>query len=99
MNSSRLRPRVVIWWGIAVAVGGALLVLLVPWALFAIVSFRSQGEQDFLVTVDTILQVAKSVLPPLGGALIAAGIVMAYIERLFSGQLSPTSNGPEDLGE
>jgi uncharacterized protein YggT (Ycf19 family) len=97
MNSSRLRPKVVIWWGIAVAVGGSLLIVLVPLTLFALVGFRSQGEQDFLVTMDTILQVARSVLPPLGGALIAAGIVMAYVERLFSAQLSPAPSDPEDL--
>jgi hypothetical protein len=97
MNSSRLRPKVVIWWGIAVAVGGALLVVLVPWVVGGVIGFRSQGDQDFLVTVDTILQVARSVLPPLGGALIAAGIVMAYVERLWSTRVSPTSDESEDL--
>jgi heme/copper-type cytochrome/quinol oxidase subunit 1 len=97
MNSSRLRPKVVIWWGIAVAVGGALLVVLAPWVLGTAISFRSQGEQDFLVTMNVILDVARSVLPPLGGALIAAGIVMLYVERLWSTRESPTSGEPEDL--
>jgi hypothetical protein len=97
MNSSRLRPKVVIWWGIAVAVGGALLVVLVPWVLNGMLIGVSQGQQDFRVIVEIILEVARSVLPPLGGALIAAGIVMAYVERLWSTRVSPTSSEPDDL--
>jgi Na+-driven multidrug efflux pump len=97
MNSSRLRPKVVIWWGIAVAVGGALLVVLVPWVLNGMLTGVSQGQQDFRVIVEIILEVARSVLPPLGGALIAAGIVMAYVERLWSTRVSPTSSEPDDL--
>jgi predicted Na+-dependent transporter len=96
MNEPRLRPKVIVWWGIAVAVGGALLVVLVPWVLNMLIG-NSQGQQDFQVIVQTVLQVAASVLPPLGAALIAAGIVMTYVERLFSARMSPTSSEPEDL--
>jgi hypothetical protein len=81
MISSRLRPKVVIWWGVGLSVGGSLLVLLVPGFVAALVGGASGVSQDVQVPTELILRVAASVLPSLGAAFIGAGLVMLYIEK------------------
>ncbi len=85
MKPSRLRPKVVIWWGAALAAGGAALVVLVPMVLSVLIGPATPGGQDVEIPVEIVLRVAGSVLPPLGAALIGAGLVMLYIERHLLG--------------
>ena len=84
MKASRLRPRVVIWWGIALSVVGALLVVFVP-AVFYQLSGGATGsagvDQGLLSLFDFALRIAAVGLPPLGPALIGAGLVMLYFEK------------------
>lgn len=77
-----LRPRVVLWWGIGIAVGGSLLVILTPIVIdWMIVSGATDAGQGVHTAVEVVLHAAASVLPPLGAALIGAAIVMVYLER------------------
>lgn len=89
MKTNRLRPKVVLWWGIATTAGAALLVMLVPSVLNVYGNAGTQGLQDFYTVVGVLLQLASIVLPPLGGALIGAGIVMAYVQRILSSHAAP----------
>jgi Na+/proline symporter len=82
---SRLRPKVVIWWGIGVAVGGSLLVLLVPAVLGLFLRGETTVGQEAQGVVEVVLRMASGVLPPLGAALIGAGIVILYIEKNVAG--------------
>ena len=71
----------VLWWGIGILVGGAVLIVLLP----GIVSLIAGGEglgQIAGVVIEVVLRVAREVLPPLGAALIGAGLVMAFIRRV-----------------
>ena len=77
-----LRPRLVLWWGIAIAVGGSLLVILTPIVIdWMFVSGATEEGQGVHTAVEVVLRAAASVLPPLGAALIGAAIVMIYLEQ------------------
>ncbi|MEV1128554.1 hypothetical protein [Agromyces sp. NPDC049794] len=77
-------PGKVLWWGVVLAVLGALLVVLVPWLLDQLgVGFDAQG-QDLRVGLELGLRVIRELLVPLGAALIAAAIVMGFIQARFS---------------
>jgi hypothetical protein len=87
---SRLRPKVIIWWGISLSVGGALLVIVVPYLVVQQQGGTNgvdQGAQSIALqlTVELGLRVAAQVLPSLGAALIGAGVVMRFIEANFRG--------------
>lgn len=80
MRLSWFCPRVVIWVGVAVSIGGALLEIFVPQAVSNLYFGEvDASSQDALVTVEVVLRTAAGVFPPLGIGLISAGIVMAYI--------------------
>lgn len=80
-----LRPKVVLWWGIGLTVASTVLNLVVPAIVYGAWSGGSGAtgvDQGLAVTVQTVLQVVTGAMPVLGPALIAASIVMAYLDRL-----------------
>jgi hypothetical protein len=79
-------PTRVVWWGVGVAIGGALLIIAVPGALNAWWAPNTEQWQSAFVVVAIIQEIARLTLPPLGAALIAAGIVMRYIDRRLAGE-------------
>jgi hypothetical protein len=84
MKSSRLRPKVVIWWGIALSVVGALLVAFLPAVFYQLIGGATSTtgvDQGLLSLFDIVLRTAAVGLPPLGPALIGAGLVMLYLEK------------------
>lgn len=82
---TRSTARKTIWWGVVLLIGGALLIVLVPSALLT-VGILSTQTQDLAVAVETVLQVAREVVPPLGAALIGSGLVMDHIDKRRLGQ-------------
>jgi Na+-driven multidrug efflux pump len=81
MNTSRLTPKVIIWWGIIVDIVGVLLVLFVPDLIAGVVNNQAVNGGSLGAIIETVLRAAAIVAPPLGAAFIGAGIVMAYIRR------------------
>ncbi|MDQ0894390.1 hypothetical protein [Agromyces ramosus] len=84
--STETMPTTVIWWGAGTAVGGALVIVLTPMAMYVMVPPNTEQWQSAIMTMDVLVQVARAVLPPLGAALIAAGLVMRYIDRRLQGE-------------
>jgi hypothetical protein len=90
VNESKLRPKVVLWWGIVLTVAGALLTILIPqigYPAVVQVDYRALGvDQDLLVLLDLIVRIVGQVLTPLGVVLIGGAIVMTYVARLLAAQ-------------
>ncbi|WP_020075321.1 hypothetical protein [Cryocola sp. 340MFSha3.1] len=86
MTESKLRPKVVLWWGIGLSAAGLLLNLLLPqvgYALTVQVNASTRVDQGMLTALSVVLDLVRQTLLPLGIALIAASVVMAYIARLL----------------
>ncbi|WP_431220568.1 hypothetical protein [Leifsonia xyli] len=85
-SETRLRPKVVLWWGIGLTAGGLLLAVLVP-QLFYNLALPAGGprpiDQGLLLSVDVLTRVLAQGVVPVGAALIAAGVVMTYLARLL----------------
>jgi hypothetical protein len=79
-------PTRVIWWGVGVSIGGALLIIAFPGALNAWWAPNTDQWQSALFVFMTIQEIARVTLPPLGAALIAAGLVMRYVDRRLAGE-------------
>lgn len=77
-----LRPRNLILLGLLFSVGGSALLVLTPIALAGFLG--AQPGQDILVALEFALRVLASIIPPLGTALIAGGLVMLYIDKKFA---------------
>lgn len=80
---SRLRPKVVLWWGIGLLVADAVLNFAVPavFAGFAAASGANGVDQALYGLFATVLSAVNRVMPFLGAALVGAGVVMFYIAR------------------
>lgn len=79
---SKLRPKVVLWWGIGLTVAGVLVTLLLPQLAYTAAQQPSAAtgvDQALLTLVDLVIRVVGQVLSPLGVALIGASVVMAYV--------------------
>lgn len=84
---SKLRPRVVLWVGIALTVAGVLVTLLLPQLAYTALQQPTAAtgvDQGLLVLLDLIVRVVGEVLAPLGVALIGASVVMAYVDSRLS---------------
>jgi hypothetical protein len=83
MTGSKLRPKVVLWWGVGLTLAGALSTILVPQIGYAAVIQVDDGttrvDQALLVVLDLVVRILGQVLAPLGAALIGASAVMAYL--------------------
>ncbi|WP_348787481.1 hypothetical protein [Leifsonia sp. NPDC080035] len=78
-----LRPAVVLWWGIGLTVLGVVLGLALPWLLYNQQTPGAAMDQGMLVLLETAVRLLTGVAPLVGVAMIAAGIVMAYLKRLI----------------
>jgi len=85
VTESRLRPKVVLWWGIGLAAAGLLLNLLLPQVGYAVIQVNgsTRMDQGMLLALNVVVDLIRQTLLPLGIALIAASVVMAYIARLL----------------
>lgn len=81
IKTSRLRPSVVIWWGVAVTVLGALLVIFVPNFVTSMTTGQSGLPTDFESIFEITARAIAMIFPNLGTVLIGAGIVMLYVDR------------------
>jgi len=79
-------PNTVTWWGAGIALGGALLVAAAPTALTAWWAPNTQDWQSAIIVFEMVLAIARTLLAPLGAALIAAGLVMRYLDRRLAGE-------------
>ena len=87
---SKLRPKVVLWWGIGLAIAGILVSLFLPQLAYTAVQQPSSAtgvDQGLLLVLDLVIRVIGQVMTPLGVVLIGASVVMTYVGRL----LAPTS--------
>ncbi|MEY9850619.1 type IV secretory pathway VirB2 component (pilin) [Leifsonia sp. EB41] len=89
MNESKLRPKVVLWWGIALTVAGVVFTLLLPQLAYTAAQQPSAAtgvDQALIALLDLVVRVIGQVLAPLGVVLIGAAIVMTYVGRLIGTQ-------------
>ncbi|GAA1527453.1 hypothetical protein BJ978_001430 [Agromyces terreus] len=78
-------PRTVILWGAGVAVVGGLLVAAAPQVLEAWWAPNTDEWYSAAGIFEILIAIARTVLAPLGAALIAAGVVMHYVDRRLKG--------------
>ena len=83
MNSSKLRPNVVLWWGVGLAVVGALLVIFVPSLSYYLVDSSNSAGGVSNGLLSFLVRVLGAILPTLAIVLIGASIVMAYLRQLL----------------
>ncbi|MFE5670787.1 hypothetical protein ACFQ58_04160 [Agromyces sp. NPDC056523] len=79
-------PRNVIWAGIGIGVVGGVLVATAPLALSL---WWMPNTEDWLsagAVMETLIVVARTLLAPFGAALVAAGLVMLYIDKRLRGE-------------
>jgi len=93
MNQSHLRPSVVLAWGVALTIAGALLVLFLPNISYSLslTSNEATGvNQGFLNAMEIVVRIFGQVVPPLGVVLIGASVVMTYVKQVLTGQPTAT---------
>lgn len=96
---SKLRPKVVLWWGVGLALAGVLVALLLPQLAYSAIPAPSSAtgvDQGLLVLLDLVIRIVSDLLTPLGVALIGASLVMAYIGRLLSARAPQAETAPGD---
>jgi hypothetical protein len=81
MKQSRFEPHTIIWWGVATSVVGALLVVAVPAFVYRLVTDASPLDSGLLTLVELLIRGCAIILPTLGPPLIAAGLVMLYLQK------------------
>ncbi|MCI2959633.1 hypothetical protein MN032_18265 [Agromyces atrinae] len=79
-------PRTVLIWGIVIAVGGSLLISAAPMVVNGIMVPNTVEWHSVYLVMELVLTVARAVLPMLGVSLIAASIVMRYIDTRLAGE-------------
>ncbi|GAA1795960.1 hypothetical protein [Agromyces lapidis] len=72
-------PKRTLWWGIGLAGGGALLLVLIPSAISAVFPALDGVGQTFFDALNVVVNLVQQLAIPLGSALIAAAIVMQYL--------------------
>jgi hypothetical protein len=78
-------PKTVIWAGVGVALAGGILVATAPIALNAWWAPNTEQWLSAIGVLEMVVAIARTVLAPLGAALIAGGLVMVYIDRRLRG--------------
>lgn len=79
-------PMRFVWWGIALIVGGAVIYAFAPEWLLALYSPNTEQWNTLYTIVGGVLDFGRWVLPPLGAALLAGGLVMRYLDRRLGEQ-------------
>ena len=77
-----LRPAVVLWWGIGLTLLGVVLGIALPALAYGSAPTVNGIDQGLLILMQAVLQLLTGAAPLVGAALIAAGVVMAYLKRL-----------------
>ena len=97
---SRLRPKVVLWWGIGLVAGGLILDYAVSGIMFA--STNGQGstvnplDQAMLGIWMDLLNAVNRTAPLIGAALIGASVVMFYLAKnLLPAATVPAATVPD----
>lgn len=67
--------------GIGVVVLSAMLTVALPSIGLGVVNASSADGQGVLVAVEFVARVLEGIAPPLGAALIAAGVAIAAMDR------------------
>jgi len=96
---SKLRPKVVLWWGVGLALAGVLLTLLMPQLSYSLLPEPSSAtgvDQGLLLLLSLVIRIVGDLLTPLGVALIGASIVMAYVGRLLAAPVPDAESAPSD---
>jgi len=86
MPNSRLQPKIVLWWGIALTIVGTLLIIFLPDIAYYIGGSRDSAagvDQGLLLGFDLVVRIISAVVTPLGVVLIGVSIVMAYVRQLL----------------
>ncbi|SEH81463.1 MULTISPECIES: hypothetical protein [unclassified Leifsonia] len=86
MKESKLRPKVVLWWGIGLTIGGLLLAVLVPNLSYTFLNAQGGAtvDQGLMLLLDVCTRIIMQAIAPVGVALIGASVVMAYVGRLLT---------------
>lgn len=80
-------PKTVTIWGAVIAVTGGALIAAAPTAL-SVWWVPNTAQWSLAMQVfEIIVNLARTLLAPLGASLIAAGIVMHYIDRRLKGEV------------
>jgi hypothetical protein len=74
-------PKKTLWWGIALAVGGAIFIVITPPLLPTILPLNTEAGQVAYFALLAALDVVRELVLPVGAALIGAALVMFYIDR------------------
>lgn len=72
-------PKHTLWWGIALSIGGGVLVAFAQPVMFSGNWANTEAGQTFLTLALLLLALVRELVLPLGAALIAAALVMFYI--------------------
>ncbi|CAM5322172.1 hypothetical protein [Leifsonia shinshuensis] len=101
---SKLRPGVVLWWGIGLTLGGVLLTIAIPQLGYTVVVQPGSAngvDQALLTLIDLAVRAIAQVISPLGVALIGAAVVMAYVDRprALAAGLPDAAGRPRPTGE
>lgn len=97
---SKLRPKVVLWWGIGLTLAGVLMTLLLPQLAYTAIQQPSTAtgvDQGILLLLDLVVRVIGQVMTPLGVALIGASVVMAFVGRTAATRATVAPSEPADL--
>jgi hypothetical protein len=99
VTETRLRPKVVLWWGVGLTVAGMVLTTVMPQIGYAAsTQFNSATgvDQGLVVLLELVVRLVDQVVPPLGVALIAASVVMAYMGRLLGSRAPVLERSVDD---
>lgn len=78
-------PRATLLWGVALLLGGGLLIVLAPTIVNLLITPNTESWQATYLFVDTVISVLRVTIAPLGAALVAASLVMRYLDRRLGG--------------
>lgn len=84
MNTRRLHPKAILFWGIGLTIAGSVLTIFIPniASFFTSAQNAATGvDQGHLVLLDLVSRIVGGVVTPLGVVLIGAGVVMAYVRE------------------
>lgn len=74
-------PKKTLWWGIALAVGGAIFIVATPPLLSLVLPLNTEAGQIAYFAFAGGVDVVRQLVLPVGAALIGAALVMFYVDR------------------
>ncbi len=96
---SKLRPKVVLWWGIGLTVAGVLSTDLLPQLGYAIAfqpSAANGVDQGLMTLLALVVRIIEQIVAPIGVVLIGAGVMMAYVDRRLAVQAAEPEHSTFD---